>query len=136
VTRTALAECEMRAVLPATLEAAEQFLAEFRGRREFRLDPANRFAVELLLREALVNAVKHGCHGDPGKQVRCVLRMRGRRLTIAVRDDGDGFDWRVGRRGRVGPLQTSGMGIPIYREYATRVRFNDRGNAVTIVKQF
>jgi serine/threonine-protein kinase RsbW len=126
----------MKASLPATLEAAEKFLAEFRHRWKCRLKRADRFAVELLLREALANAVKHGSNSDPDKTVRCVLRLRGRSLTIAVRDEGDGFNWRAAGRGPLGSLKPSGLGVPIYRQYATRVRFNDRGNAVTIVKQF
>jgi serine/threonine-protein kinase RsbW len=136
VTHPNCRECELKAALPATLEAAEEFLAEFRRSWRCRLKNAGWFGIELLLREALANAVKHGSHGDSAKQVRCVLRLSGRRLVIAVRDEGDGFDWRAAGCGLVGSLKPSGLGIPIYREYATRVRFNSRGNAVTIVKQF
>ena len=60
------------------------------------LDRVNCFAAELLLREALTNAVVHGCHAESGKQVRCSMRLKGRRLLIVVDDDGDGFDWRSG----------------------------------------
>lgn len=126
----------MRAAVPATLEAAERFLAEFRQRREFRLERAQGFAVELLLREALANAVNHGCHGDPSKQVRCSLRLGGSRLIIAVEDDGDGFDWRAAWVQPAAISECSGRGIEILRKYANRVRYNDRGNAVTIIKRF
>lgn len=60
------------------------------------LSRANGFAPELLLREVLTNAVVHGCHTDPRKQVCCSLRVKGGRVLIAVEDTGDGFDWRAG----------------------------------------
>jgi anti-sigma regulatory factor (Ser/Thr protein kinase) len=126
----------MRAAVPATLEAAEEVVAEFRQRREFRLEHAQRFAVELLLREALANAVNHGCHGDPAKQVRCSVRLGRSRLIIAVEDDGDGFDWRAAWDHPPAMSECSGRGIEILQKYANRVRYNDRGNAVTIIKRF
>ena len=62
---------------------------------------------------------------DPAKQVRCSLRLKGRRLIIAVADEGDGFDWRAARRQAGGIPDMSGRGIEILRQYANRVRFND-----------
>lgn len=82
------------------------------------------------------NAVTHGCHGDPARYVRCMVRLKGRQLTIAIHDDGEGFDWR-GALGRLAAASaTSGRGIEILRKYATRVRFNASGNAVTIIRRF
>ena len=128
-------QCEIRADLPATLEAAEAFVAEFRQRREFHLEQGQSFAVELLLREALTNAVHHGCHHDPAMQVHCSLRLRGSRALIVVVDDGNGFDWRGARDHPATFSDCSGRGIQILRKYGNRVRFNERGNAVTIIKR-
>jgi anti-sigma regulatory factor (Ser/Thr protein kinase) len=129
-------EYRLRATLPPTLEAMEKFFAELRWRVEGAAGHADRFMAELLMREALTNAVIHGCHGDAGKRVHCVLRLRGRRLTIAVRDEGEGFDWRAARGCRAGARATSGRGVEILRQYATRIRFNDKGNSVTVMKRF
>jgi len=136
MTRSPRVDCEMRMVLPATLQAAEEFFMDFRRRSQALLDRANSFAAELLVREALTNAVVHGCHTDPSKQVRCSLRVKGRRLLIAVEDDGDGFDWRAAWSQPAGLFDSSGRGIEILRRYANRVRYNERGNAVTIFKRF
>lgn len=127
--------CEMRNTVPATLDAIEEFLAEVRRRVQDALPQADCFAAELLAREALTNAVVHGCHADPGKHVLCAMRLRGRRLTIAVQDEGEGFDWRAlwNRPGRTSA--SSGRGIPILRTFAIRVRYNEKGNAVTIIKE-
>jgi len=127
---------EMRTTLPATLAAAEALFAEFRRRSERMGTSSTRFAAELALREAVTNAVVHGCQEDPAKRVHCVLRWRGRCLTIAVRDDGAGFDWR-GAWGREAENSAcSGRGMAILRKYVNRTRFNDRGNAVTMIKRF
>ena len=125
---------ELRATLPATLEAIEEFSVEFRRHAEIMLARANGFTAELLVREALTNAVVHGCHADPDKRVRCVAQLKGRRLTIKVIDDGEGFNWRAAWNHPAKSAACSGRGIEIIRKYAGRVRFNDKGNAVTITK--
>jgi len=49
--------------------------------------------IETALREALANAVKHGCSGDPTKFVQCsVVFEEDRSVLIVVRDPGPGFD--------------------------------------------
>ena len=136
MTRAARADCELRTALPATLEAIEKFCVEFRQRCQDLRDRAACFATELLVREALTNAVVHGCSADPGKQVRCAMRLNERRLFIAIEDDGDGFDWRAASRNAPAFPDCSGRGIEILRRYATRVRYNDRGNVVTMIKRF
>src|SRR5437764_5353626 len=129
-------EYGMRATLPASTEAVEEFFIEFRRLVQTWVSRADRFTAELLLREALANAVVHGCQGDITRRIRCTLRLRGRRLIIAVRDGGEGFAWRLARERRAAYLSSSGRGIDILQRYATRVRFNKRGNAVTIIKVF
>jgi serine/threonine-protein kinase RsbW len=125
---------EIRTTLPATLDAVEEFFVGFRLQAQNMLSQSDWFAAELLAREALTNAVVHGCHCDPRKRVVCVLRLRGRRLTIAVHDEGQGFDWRAAAERRGRDFASSGRGIQILRRFAIRVRYNEKGNAVTIIK--
>jgi anti-sigma regulatory factor (Ser/Thr protein kinase) len=127
---------EMRRAMPASFEAAEEFIADFRQRSQALLDRVGCFAAELLVREALTNAVVHGGHTNPAKQIRCCLRLKGGRLLIAVWDDGDGFDWHVARADAATSPDCSGRGIEILLKYASRVRYNAGGNAVTIIKRF
>jgi anti-sigma regulatory factor (Ser/Thr protein kinase) len=128
-------DCEMRTALPATLQAVEEFFVEFQRRSREMLDRVNCFAAELLVREALTNAVVHGCRNDPRKRVRCSLRLTGRRLLIAVEDEGDGFDWRAAAGHPAEIWDCSGRGMEILRIYADHVRYNDRGNVVTMIKR-
>jgi serine/threonine-protein kinase RsbW len=51
------------------------------------------FEIEMALREALANAVLHGCKADPAKKIECsVTGDRQHGITIVVRDPGAGFD--------------------------------------------
>jgi serine/threonine-protein kinase RsbW len=51
------------------------------------------FEIETALREALANAILHGCNNDPTKRVQCVVSCDEEHgLLIVVRDPGPGFD--------------------------------------------
>jgi serine/threonine-protein kinase RsbW len=51
------------------------------------------FEIEMALREALANAILHGCKADPAKKVECsVSGDRDQGIMIVVRDPGTGFD--------------------------------------------
>jgi anti-sigma regulatory factor (Ser/Thr protein kinase) len=127
---------ELRAELPATLEALERFCEEFRIWGSDSCPNLDRFATELLLREALTNYVVHGCAEDPSKRIICVLRAKPGRLLIAVRDSGPGFDWRAVWNASADIFDTHGRGIEILRIYASAVRFNESGNSLTLMKRF
>jgi serine/threonine-protein kinase RsbW len=51
------------------------------------------FEIEMALREALANAILHGCKADPEKKIECtVTGDKSQGITIVVRDPGTGFD--------------------------------------------
>jgi serine/threonine-protein kinase RsbW len=51
------------------------------------------FEIEMALREALANAILHGCKGDPNKKIECtVTGDKDQGISIVVRDPGNGFD--------------------------------------------
>lgn len=51
------------------------------------------FAIETALREALANAIRHGCRNDASKVLECsVVCHASREIGIVVRDPGPGFD--------------------------------------------
>ena len=127
---------EMRETLPAVLDAIEPFLMEFREVCGVLRKASDRFTAELLLREALTNAVVHGSKCNPEKQVRCAVQLSDRRLRIAVEDDGEGFDWRSARTGLDRNVSSSGRGLQLLRHYATQVRFNAKGNVAIVIKRF
>jgi serine/threonine-protein kinase RsbW len=54
--------------------------------------PEGETDVEIALREALANAVIHGNHENPRKHVHVSCRCELEEVTIAVKDEGRGFD--------------------------------------------
>jgi serine/threonine-protein kinase RsbW len=100
------------------------------------------FAVQLLLRETLNNAVIHGNGLDARKMVGCELDLSGGAILLSVNDEGEGFDWRrhyppeeddplLSELGDP-ELSTSGYGMRILENYADEAHFNDKGNVITI----
>lgn len=92
------------------------------------------FGTSLATEEAIVNALKHGNQYDPAKCVRVRYRVDAERVFVQVADEGNGFD-----RERVpDPLaaenleRASGRGLLLMRSFMTWVRFNRRGNIVTL----
>lgn len=60
---------------------------------ELEYSAGKEFEIEMALREALANAVLHGCKGDPSQKVECtVTGDRDQGILIVVRDPGNGFD--------------------------------------------
>jgi anti-sigma regulatory factor (Ser/Thr protein kinase) len=60
--------------------------------REMKCAEGSEFQIELALREALANAIVHGCNNDPSKKVECcVACTESSDVVILVRDPGEGF---------------------------------------------
>jgi serine/threonine-protein kinase RsbW len=97
----------------------------------------DRFGMRLALEEALVNAIKHGNHNDPTKGVRVDYRVTAEGVLVEVEDDGAGFDPRkVPDPCAPENLERpGGRGLLLMRSYMTWVRFNPRGNRVTLYER-
>jgi serine/threonine-protein kinase RsbW len=127
---------EWRSTIPSTAEAIDRFCADFRVWRTAVCARLDGFSSELVLREALTNSVIHGCAEDPNKRITCVLRAKRGRVLIIIQDEGEGFDWRSKWDWRAGASDSHGRGIEILRRHANRVRFNPKGNSVSLIKRF
>ena len=90
------------------------------------------FAVELLARESLNNAVIHGNAGYADRAIRLELCVGRKWIRLRVTDEGPGFDWRKARRRRSELEAESGRGLALFTLYADQVRFNRRGNQITL----
>jgi serine/threonine-protein kinase RsbW len=94
------------------------------------------FAVRLALEEAVVNAIRHGNREDATKHVNVSFLVGPERVLIEVQDEGEGFDPRE----VPDPLapenleRSSGRGLYLIRTYMTWVRYNSRGNCVTMCR--
>jgi anti-sigma regulatory factor (Ser/Thr protein kinase) len=101
------------------------------------VDETNEIAIELALQEALANAVRHGCKGDPTKQVRCSVTCDAAgEVLIVVRDPGEGFD-PAHVPNPLAPenlLKGSGRGVYLINQLMDEVRYHDRGREVHMRK--
>jgi serine/threonine-protein kinase RsbW len=95
------------------------------------------FAVRIALIEAVVNALRHGHQGDPGKRVQLSYCLSAEQVVAEVVDEGPGFDPQ-----RVpDPLapenleRPGGQGLLLMRSFMNWVRFNGRGNSVTLFRR-
>lgn len=125
---------ELREDMPATLRAVDEYCMALRRWAE-PLGVPDLFGLELLLREALNNAVIHGCKQNPDRRVICAVRLRPGRLIIGVRDEGCGFDWKAAMTRDPDAGGCSGRGVFIFNQYSDRVRFGARGNSVVMIKR-
>ncbi len=95
------------------------------------------FAMRLAVEEAIVNAMRHGHANDPTKPVRVRYQLASNRVWAEIEDQGPGFDPKK----VPDPLapenleRPSGRGIFLIRYYMTWVKFNDRGNCLTLCKE-
>lgn len=55
-------------------------------------DPDSRHWVEMAMREAVANAIKHGNRQDPTKKVAIEMGIEGDEIVISIADEGAGFD--------------------------------------------
>jgi len=94
--------------------------------------------LEIAIHEALANAVIHGNHEDPKKQVHvaCRCSMDGE-LLISVQDEGEGFDSRkVPDPTEVQRLVLPhGRGIHLMRAFMDEVSFEENGTVVRMRKR-
>jgi serine/threonine-protein kinase RsbW len=98
--------------------------------------PVDRFAMRILLREALLNAVTHGSNQDPAREVRVNLAIDEGGASLTVEDTGSGFDWSS-RESTFDALGADGgRGLSLMRIYSSEMSFNDRGNRVKLRRLF
>jgi anti-anti-sigma factor len=90
------------------------------------------FPVELLARECLANAVLHGNRKQEDKSVSLRLWLGRDWIRLQVSDEGPGFAWQKALRKEADVTASSGRGLRLCALYAERVRFNRRGNEITL----
>jgi serine/threonine-protein kinase RsbW len=90
------------------------------------------FAVDLLLREFISNAIIHGHGMDKCKQVHITVKIGHKWIKLQIADKGPGFNWRIRCQSIPSENATSGRGLYIGTLYSQRMQFNRTGNQVTL----
>jgi len=111
------------------------------------LDEPDQTSFLAACREAVANAIEHGNGSDAARVVRVACCGDDAAVTVEVRDEGDGFDAAAylekarqldpadAARDRSRQGGQGGLGIMMMFRFTDGLRYNDRGNVVTLVKR-
>lgn len=94
--------------------------------------------IEVALREALANAIIHGCGSDPSRRVQCCVACdESRGMLIVVRDPGEGFDPAQVPSPIVGEnvFSSHGRGIFLINQLMDQVEFARGGTEIRMKKR-
>lgn len=121
--------------LPSNLDSIDKAVSEavkFASRLGFTDDAL--FAIDLALREAVANAVKHGNKFDETKDVNLMIRETAKGLEIAVRDFGSGFEVEEvpDPTNPENLLKATGRGILFMNNFMDSVRWIHHKNGTTV----
>ncbi|HEY0547280.1 MAG TPA: ATP-binding protein [Pyrinomonadaceae bacterium] len=91
----------------------------------------------IALDEAFVNAVKHGNKNDHSKLVRITAELSAKEARFTVEDEGEGFNVQEipDPRDPENLFKTSGRGVLLIYNIMDEVKYNERGNRLTMVKR-
>ena len=126
--------------LESTLESvdsAEQIVLE--ESKALGLDEDDLYRVGIAIRECMVNAVVHGNRYNSRKKVHLKVERTADKLTIVVRDEGDGFDPKAvpDPLDSENLLRGSGRGVMLMQSFMDEFQISPgqpRGTEVKMVK--
>ena len=93
------------------------------------------FSINLVMREGLTNAVRHGNKSDPCKTVDVEIEIiENQILRVCIADQGEGFDWNRIQETEFPDDADHGRGMPIMKAYFNRCQYNSKGNILYLEK--
>lgn len=92
------------------------------------------YHINLVLTEAMTNAIQHANEGDPDKEVHITITILDRNLNIKVYDQGQGFD--ISALPQHDQLDEHGRGVYIIRTLMDQVSYRryNGGHVLEMVK--
>jgi serine/threonine-protein kinase RsbW len=128
-----------QAEIPGSIEAISPTVERvLQTARRLECAVGKEFEIEVAVREALSNAVRHGCRNDPGKRVQVLVACdETRGMLIIVRDPGPGFDPGHIPSPTIGQniFRHHGRGIYLINELMDEVSFHEGGTEIRMVKR-
>jgi len=101
------------------------------------LTEQDRLDLNLILEEAITNAIQHGNQFDTKQKVQVILECDHDAITIRVKDQGRGFNYQklpdIEESNE--KMTSSGRGIFLIKKIAEDVSFNETGSEVCIRKR-
>jgi serine/threonine-protein kinase RsbW len=108
--------------------------------RDARFSKNAALNIGLAVREAVINAMKHGNSMDAAKTVEIEFEQLDDLFRVRVKDEGTGFDWdqTIDPSAKENLFRTSGRGIFFMKHFVDRVAFlrrRGRGTEVVLEKK-
>ncbi len=132
------AETRFKASIPARIEIIEPLISQIEAVSKIAGYNSGKFDVNIknAVYEAVLNAITHGNRMDKNKKVDIDANITSKRLEIDIADEGNGFDPSpyLGALINDNLSKLKGRGIFLVRGVMDEVRYNRRGNVITIVK--
>lgn len=130
-------EKETKFTISSRIEAIDEAVVkavQFAGEAGFAEDQI--FGIDMAVREAVANAVKHGNKLDETKQVEITLIDLANGIEILIRDFGEGFDVEEvpDPTNPENLLKASGRGILFMHNFVDHVEWESAAGGGTIVK--
>ena len=128
---------ELEHSLPSEVAAISPFLDKLMPlMRKCGCVPEGESDVEIALRDALANAIIHGNRENPRKHVYVRCRCKADEVSIAVKDEGRGFDANriADPTAPVNIGSVHGRGIYLMKALMDEVRFEEGGVVVRMRK--
>ena len=94
--------------------------------KPLKVDEESSYWLDIALREALTNAIKHGNALDAEKKVEVALKVGADEIEITVEDEGSGFD-PAAVEDPLAPdnlLKTEGRGIFYMRKFMDKIEYD------------
>jgi anti-sigma regulatory factor (Ser/Thr protein kinase) len=116
--------------ISSTLDNVDDLIDDLFALLDSKYEKYNRFALNLVLRETLNNAVIHGNKFQEELSVSLELLIHSRTVYVTVEDEGEGFDWPSIINSPTISKNDHGRGFPILSDYCQNIRLNNRGNQI------
>ena len=120
------------AVIGKLAESLAYSLGYFRGDKDELA-----YHLNLVLTEAMTNAICHANACDPNKEVRVTISVADELLKIRVFDEGSGFDIEKLSKLKAKNLDEGGRGVPIIFKLMDQVEYleSDSGHVLEMTKR-
>ena len=137
-TLNAAGEEKSELVLPSRIESIERAAeAAAKAAADSGVDETAMFGIDLAVREAVANAVKHGNKLDETKRVAVSFHKTSESFDITIEDEGDGFDFNhlPDPTDPANLLKDSGRGTFLMRSFMDAVEWDSGGRKVKMTKR-
>lgn len=108
------------------------------------LDDNSSFELKVILNELFINAIKHGNKGDCSKHIKVNVGITdNEQVFIVVEDEGEGYNYNNFLDSchsnnniiDICDMKETGRGILIVKNLCDKVKFNNKGNKIVILKK-